>query len=102
MEGQAGLSELSVILQVSTVHKHLSYAQTDTSVIDTSVIYTNAKTNVCSDTAIPYHLSLSFQETEDARYCECSGASRRLSEQGDGSDWSEDMPRRPRDRCAVT
>ena len=53
MEGQAGLSELSVISQVSTVHKHLSYAQTDT-----SVIYTNAKTKICSDTAIPYHLSL--------------------------------------------
>ena len=70
MERQAGLSELSVISQVSTVHKHLSYAQTDT-----SVIYTNAKTNVCSDTAIPYRLTLSFQDTEDARYCECSGAS---------------------------
>ena len=58
------------------------------------------KAHVCSDTAIPYRVF--SRDTEDARYCECSGTSRRLSQQGGGSDWSENMLRGLRDMCAVT
>ena len=47
-------------------------------------------------------LSLAPQDTEDARYCECSDAGRRFSQQGGGSDWSEDMSRGPRDRYIRT